>query len=105
MSSTALVYEGISKSFFGVPAVREVSFSLPAGHVLGLVGENGAGKSTLMNILGGVLPPDSGRLLLHGEPYAPASPREASARGVAFIHQELNLFPNLTVAENIFLTA
>jgi len=73
--------------------------------VLGLVGENGAGKSTLMNVLGGVLAPDGGRMRLAGAPYAPAAPSAAAARGVAFVHQELNLFPNLTVAENVLLQA
>jgi len=99
----AIVFEGICKAFFGVPVLKDVSFELPAGHVLGLIGENGAGKSTLMNILGGVLQPDSGSLRLHGEPYAPADPHEAAERGVEFIHQELNLFTNLTIAENLMI--
>ena len=93
----------VSRSFFGVPVLKRVSLSLPRGRVLGLVGENGAGKSTLMNIVGGVLPPDSGRVLFDGLPYAPAGSREAARAGVSFIHQELNLFPNLTVAENLHL--
>ncbi|WP_102127486.1 sugar ABC transporter ATP-binding protein [Deinococcus planocerae] len=93
----------ISKSFFGVPVLRGVNLSLNSGGALGLIGENGAGKSTLMNILGGVVPQDAGTMTLGGEPYAPRGPNEAAARGVAFIHQELNLFPNLTVAENLFV--
>jgi ABC-type sugar transport system ATPase subunit len=100
-----LVYDGIAKSFFGVPVLEGVSFSLSPGEVLGLVGENGAGKSTLMNILGGVLQPDGGAMRLAGQPYAPLSPDEAAAARVGFIHQELNLFPNLSVAENLFLGA
>ncbi|CAA9436308.1 MAG: Ribose ABC transport system, ATP-binding protein RbsA [uncultured Phycisphaerae bacterium] len=106
MSSSAapiLEFRQIAKAFFGVPVLKGVSFAVPTGGVLGLVGENGAGKSTLMNILGGVLQPDGGEMLLAGEPYAPADARAAGARGVAFIHQELNLFPNLTVAENLHL--
>jgi len=94
---------GIEKSFSGVPVLRQVGFALRAGRVLGLVGENGAGKSTLMNILGGVLGSDAGQMWINGQPYAPSDAREAAARGVAFIHQELNLFGNLTVAENLHL--
>ena len=96
---------GIEKGFFGVPVLEGVSLSLGRGRVLGLVGENGAGKSTLLNVLGGVHPPERGSMRLAGEPYAPASPSEATARGVAFVHQELNLFANLSVAENVFLHA
>jgi ribose transport system ATP-binding protein len=98
-----LRFENISKSFFGVPVLRRVGLSLGEGRVLGLVGENGAGKSTLMNILGGVVQPDGGSMRLYREPYAPRNPSEAADRGVAFIHQELNLFPNLTVGENLLL--
>jgi ribose transport system ATP-binding protein len=100
-----LELEGIEKGFFGVPVLKGVSLSLGAGRVLGLVGENGAGKSTLLNVLGGVLVPEAGAMRLEGAPYAPASPSGATARGVAFVHQELNLFPNLSVAENVFLHA
>jgi ribose transport system ATP-binding protein len=96
---------GIEKSFHGVRVLRAVSFALARGRTLGLVGENGAGKSTLMNILGGNLVPDAGQLHLGGQEYRPRDPRDAAAHGVAFIHQELNLFTNLSVAENIFLTA
>lgn len=100
-----LSFSGITKSFFGVAVLKDVSFIVPAGHTLGLVGENGAGKSTLMNILGGNLTPDDGQMSLGGEPHAPAAPKEATCAGVAFIHQELNLFPNLSIAENLFLAA
>ncbi|MCX8157270.1 MAG: sugar ABC transporter ATP-binding protein [Verrucomicrobiae bacterium] len=100
-----IVCESISKSFGAARVLREVSFSVPPGQTVGLVGENGAGKSTLMNILGGNLRPDSGRMWWAGEPYAPRDARDAERRGIAFIHQELNLFPNLTVGENLFLTA
>jgi ribose transport system ATP-binding protein len=93
----------IEKSFFGVKVLKSVSFAVKPGQTVGMVGENGAGKSTLMNILGGNLRPDAGELRLNGQPFAPASPRQAEAAGIAFIHQELNLFPNLSIAENIFI--
>lgn len=100
-----LVLQNIEKAFFGVPVLKAVSVSVPRGGALGLVGENGAGKSTLMNILGGSLQPDAGTLRLNGERYAPANPQEATRRGIAFIHQELSLFPNLSITENLFLAA
>ncbi len=103
MPENALQFLAIEKSFFGVKVLADVSFAVRSGTALGLVGENGAGKSTLMNILGGNLAPDAGQMMLFGEPFAPGSPRQAEGRGVAFIHQELNLFPNLTIAENIFI--
>ena len=95
----------IGKSYFGVSVLREVNFSLTAGSVLGLVGENGAGKSTLMNILGGVTAPDAGNMRLNGENFSPKTPAEATRNGVAFVHQELNLFTNLSIAENLFISA
>lgn len=103
MSASILAFKGIEKSFFGVRVLRNVSFELEQGHALGLIGENGAGKSTLMNILGGVLQPDAGELTLAEERYMPRNPKDAVQRGVAFIHQELNLFTNLSIAENIFI--
>jgi ribose transport system ATP-binding protein len=101
---TALLrLEGLSKAFFGVLAVEDVTLDVARGLVTGLIGENGAGKSTLMNMIGGVVAPSGGRMLWRGEPYAPADAAEASERGIAFIHQELNLFSNLTIAENLFV--
>lgn len=96
--------QDLSKAFFGIPAVKGVTFSLNAGETLGLIGQNGAGKSTLMNLIGGVVQPDSGSIRFKDVPYAPHSPSDALAAGIAFIHQELNLFTNLSVAENIFIT-
>lgn len=101
--SGRLEFDGICKSFHGVPVLKEVRFEIPAGRTVGLVGENGAGKSTLMNILGGNLRPDAGSMALDGHSYAPATPAEAERAGIAFVHQELNLFANLTIAENLFL--
>ncbi len=100
-----LEYENVGKSFFGVPVLRNVNVRLEQGHVLGLVGENGAGKSTLVNILGGVVAADSGTIRLSGEDYVPESPAEAFRHGIAFIHQDLNLFTNLSIAENMFIAA
>ena len=98
-----LEFQGIGKSFAGVPVLRQVSFAVMAGRTLGLVGENGAGKSTLMNILGGNLRPNGGTMSLNSQPYEPLNPTDAAHRSIAFIHQELNLFPNLGIDENIFL--
>jgi len=81
-----------------------VSFEAHGGQVLGVVGENGSGKSTTMNLLAGVLPRDSGEIWLDDQPFRPASRRESDAAGIAFIQQELSIFPNLSVAENLFLT-
>jgi ABC-type sugar transport system ATPase subunit len=93
----------ISKAFFNVYAVKDVSFSVNRGEILSLIGENGAGKSTLMNIIGGMLRPDSGSLLWQGERYDPQNTADAKKRGIAFIHQELNLFNNLSVLDNIHI--
>jgi len=96
--------EGLTKSFFGVEVLHGVGFTLHAGEVLGLVGENGSGKSTTMNILGGVHQPDAGTITMDGRPYQPAGPRDAQEAGLAFIHQELNLFENLSIEENLFIS-
>lgn len=95
---------GISKAFFGVRVLKSVNCRVEAGRVVGLVGENGAGKSTLMNILGGNLVADEGEIRLNGLEFKPATPQDAEEHGIALIHQELNLFPNLSIAENLFLT-
>jgi ABC-type sugar transport system ATPase subunit len=98
-----LEIQSVSKRFPGVRALHNVSFALAAGEVHALIGENGAGKSTLMKILSGVYTDYDGALLLDGQPLHLAGPRDAQQRGIAIIHQELNLIPELTVAENIFL--
>jgi ABC-type sugar transport system ATPase subunit len=103
MSEALLRIENLDKSFFGVPVLRDVSLELRRGRVLGLVGENGSGKSTTMNILGGIHQKDGGRMELDGREIAPQNSRDAQALGIAFIHQELSLFPNLTIEENLFL--
>lgn len=100
-----LTFNQLTKSFFGVCVLKGVSFGVRRGRIIGLIGENGAGKSTLMNVLGGNLAPDDGTMLFAGAEYAPGSPRDARAAGIGFVHQELNLFPNLSIAENLFITA
>jgi ribose transport system ATP-binding protein len=100
---TILTVENISKAFFGVPAVRDVSLSIHEGEILGLIGQNGAGKSTLMNLIGGVVQPDSGQMTFKGASYHPRVPADANKSGIAFIHQELNLFTNLSISENVFI--
>ncbi len=97
-----LVAEDVAKSYGGAHALRGVSFKARTGAVNVLVGENGAGKSTLMKILSGAEQATRGRILLDGEVVDFRSPREAMARGIGIIHQELSLFPNLSVADNIF---
>lgn len=96
-----LTAEGVTKRFGGVQALRDGSFELRRGEVHAIMGENGAGKSTFGKILAGVFPADSGRIVLAGKPFAPPNPPASQARGVAMIFQELDLFPNLTVAENM----
>jgi len=98
-----LEMEGVSKRFPGVVALDRVSLSVGTAEILALIGENGAGKSTLMKILGGVTARDTGSIKIDGEPVEIASPREASARRIEFIHQELSVLDNLDVAANIFL--
>ncbi|HND51132.1 MAG TPA: sugar ABC transporter ATP-binding protein [Pirellulaceae bacterium] len=93
----------MTKRFPGVLAIDRVSLDLRRGEVLALIGENGAGKSTLMKILAGVQTPDSGQLLLDGQPILIESVRQAIDLGIALIHQELNLSDNLDVGANIFL--
>lgn len=98
-----LTMSGIVKEFPGVRALRGVELTLRRGEVLALLGENGAGKSTLMNILAGVFPPDGGNIEIDGGPVHLRSPKDAARHGVAMIHQELNLVPELSIADNLFL--
>jgi rhamnose transport system ATP-binding protein len=101
---TALLdLEGISKSFPGVRALEDVHFNASAGEVHALVGENGAGKSTLIKIISGVHRPDSGTMRMDGAEVDFGSPHEAQAAGIATMYQELSLYPELSVAENMFM--
>lgn len=104
MSEKILELKGITKSFATVKVLKDITFSLKRGEILGLVGENGAGKSTLMNVLGGIYQRDGGEIILEGKPFEPTSPKVSSDAGIAFVQQELNLFTNLTVMENLFIT-
>ena len=102
-NSPILEMEGISKRFPGVIALDSVSLSVGAGEIVALIGENGAGKSTLMKILGGAISRDAGTVKINGQLVETRSPREASALGIEFIHQELSVLDNLDVGANIFL--
>ena len=95
---------GVSKSFGGVRALDDVSFSVEAGEIHALLGENGAGKSTILKVLNGVHAPDTGTVEIDGRPLAEHTPDAARRAGVAMIFQEMSLIPTLTVAQNIFLT-
>lgn len=103
MNRPVLTMEGISKEFPGVKALESVDFQLFPGEVHALMGENGAGKSTLMKILSGVYAPTQGTIRLKGKEVAFRGTLDAQRQGVSIIHQEFNLFSNLSVAENIFI--
>ena len=100
---TGLVARGLVKTYGSITVLKSVDLTLAPGSVVGLIGENGAGKSTFNSIIAGVGRPSGGQMWIDGEDYAPQSPSDAIARGVALIHQEIRLLPGLTVAENIFL--
>ncbi len=103
MSETFLQMKHITKRFLGVLALNDVQFSLRRGEVHALLGENGAGKSTLMKILSGVYQPDEGEIIFEDKPVSFSDPLSAQNVGITIIHQEFNLFPELTVEENIFI--
>ncbi|MDO4356819.1 MAG: sugar ABC transporter ATP-binding protein, partial [Clostridia bacterium] len=95
--------QGIEKSFDQNHVLKKVDFELKPGEIRALMGENGAGKTTFMNILGGVFPPNAGKILLDGREVRFHTPRESQDAGIAFIHQELNLVNDLSIYENLFL--
>ncbi|WP_448885908.1 sugar ABC transporter ATP-binding protein [Citrobacter telavivensis] len=103
MSETFLQMNHITKRFPGVLALSNVNFTLRKGEVHALLGENGAGKSTLMKILSGVYQPDEGDIIFEDRPVSFSDPLSAQNAGITIIHQEFNLFPELTVEENIFI--
>ena len=103
MDKYLLEMQNIEKSFGGVKALKSASLNLKKGEVLSLMGENGAGKSTLMNILSGSLHADSGAILIEGKECSIRSPMQARNLGIVKIHQELQIVPELNIAENIYL--
>ncbi|MGH3416973.1 MAG: ATP-binding cassette domain-containing protein, partial [Actinocrinis sp.] len=104
-AASRLRAEGIGKSFGAVHALADVSLDARAGEVLALMGENGAGKSTLLRVLSGEHAPDTGRLLLDGEPVSFGSPADAHRAGLRVIQQEPEIVPHVSVAENVYLGA
>ncbi|GKX31556.1 putative ribose/galactose/methyl galactoside import ATP-binding protein 1 [Vallitalea longa] len=104
MNHNLVELKHINKTFPGVKALDNVNLTLKRGEVLGLLGENGAGKSTLVKVLSGVYKKDEGEIIVDGEKVNFNNPKEAESKGIAIIHQELNLCRHLTVAENMFLT-
>jgi len=103
MTEPYLQLVGITKRYPGVQALSDVSFEVGEGEIVGLIGENGAGKSTLMKVLGGVIEPTAGTIRIAGVERKALTVNEAIAAGIAFVHQELNLFDNLDVAANVFI--
>ncbi len=103
MPEPLLELRSVTKTYPGVTALDDVSISLAKGEVLGLIGENGAGKSTLMKVLGGIVAPTAGTIVLDGVAHDHLTVPAATAAGIAFVHQELNLFDNLSVAANVYI--
>jgi len=101
--SKLLEMHGISKSFFGTQALKDVDIKIDPGEIQAVCGENGAGKSTLMNIMTGILQADSGEILFEGQKLSDLNPRTAQEKGISIVHQELSLCPEVSVAENIFM--
>ena len=104
MTAPVIRLTGIEKSYPGVKSLDSVDFEVAPGEIHALLGENGAGKSTLTAVMGGAVKPNAGTIEYLGRVVAWRSPKEAQAAGIHVIHQELALFPELTVAENILLT-
>ena len=98
-----LVLDRINKSFPGVHALKDMSFSVRKGEVHAICGENGAGKSTLMKVVTGVYPPDSGDIYVDGKKVTIKSPNNAFDQGIAIMYQETSLFNEMTILENMFL--
>jgi len=95
--------KGVTKDFRGVPAIKDIDFTIQGGEIHAILGENGAGKSTLMKVMAGVYQPSAGTMLLDGKPILLKSPSDALNHGIAMVYQETNLVPAMTVAQNIYL--
>jgi len=104
MGEVILNMTNIHKAFGPVRALRSAAFELRRGEIHALAGENGAGKSTLMHIIDGILQPDGGEILLDGKPVKISSPNAANRLGIGFVHQEIALCPEISVAENMFMS-
>src|SRR5687768_13449634 len=102
-SPSGLAVRGVGKTYDTVTVLQGVDLDVRPGEVVAVLGENGAGKSTLSSIIAGVIQPSAGTMTWRGEPYAPASPKEALGRGIGLIHQEIRLLGDLSIAENVFL--
>ncbi|UIJ72633.1 sugar ABC transporter ATP-binding protein [Aurantimonas sp. HBX-1] len=94
---------GISKNYGAIRVIEGIDLDIRAGECLAVLGENGAGKSTLSSIIAGIVPPTSGSMSWRGEPFAPHSPADALSQGIGLIHQEMQLLPHLSIAENVFV--
>ena len=103
MNKNVLEMIDIQKSYGSIAAIEQANFEVKKGSVVALVGANGAGKSTLMNILGGVIKANKGRIIVNGSEVYFNSPSDAALQGIQFVHQELSVFKTMTVAENIFI--
>jgi branched-chain amino acid transport system ATP-binding protein len=103
MPNTLLEARGIGKRFGGVQALADVSFSIRQGEIYGLIGPNGAGKTTLFNVLTGIYAPDAGAFVFDGAPLSRLAPHQAAARGIARTFQNIRLFANLSVLENVMI--
>ncbi len=104
INGSVLQLKNISKIYPGVRALNDVSFEAKSGEILGLLGVNGAGKSTMMNVIGGLIQPDEGNILINHEKVEITNPEKAKELGIAFIQQEIQIFDNLMIYENVFIT-
>ena len=98
-----LEFRHVGKSFPGVKALDDISFGVRRGTIHCLIGENGAGKSTLMKVINGMYKLDEGEILFEGKPWTPKSSAQARTQGIAMIHQELNITPEMTIVQNMYL--
>ena len=103
MSAAVLEVTGVSKRFGGLQALSEVSIRIQPGQIYGLIGPNGAGKTTFFNVITGLYTPDSGTFMLGGEPYRPTAVHEVAKAGIARTFQNIRLFPDMTVLENVMV--